>query len=165
MSISKFLQGASYLGVFRSHFLNGHDRVVKRLLGLNGTMFERQKRGGLVGGKILSEWTSTGKIMLAFDLSNVDLSKKKDVTVSSKIGDTSLVRSFRRIPRGGIEQIYLTVGRNLFVLSYRAFGLTDELELESRVYLRLASASRRIDESKKCLPNIGEETRWVMCVQ
>ncbi|GJT11630.1 hypothetical protein Tco_0858672 [Tanacetum coccineum] len=32
------------------------------------------------------------------------LESSKDVTVSSKIGDTSLVCSFRRIPRGGIEQ-------------------------------------------------------------
>ncbi|GKC76505.1 hypothetical protein Tco_1127279 [Tanacetum coccineum] len=32
------------------------------------------------------------------------LESSKDVTVSSKIGDTSLVCSFRRISRGGIEQ-------------------------------------------------------------
>ncbi|GJZ50148.1 RNA-directed DNA polymerase, eukaryota [Tanacetum coccineum] len=36
------------------------------------------------------------------------LESSKDVTVSSKIGDTSLVCSFRRIPRGGIEQINST---------------------------------------------------------
>ncbi|GJU58776.1 hypothetical protein Tco_1236542 [Tanacetum coccineum] len=34
----------------------------------------------------------------------IRLESSKDVTVSSKIGDTSLVCSFRRIPRGGIEQ-------------------------------------------------------------
>ncbi|GJT04225.1 hypothetical protein Tco_0838687 [Tanacetum coccineum] len=67
-----------------------------------------------VGGKIHSEWTSTGKSCWLSILSEVRslqrkgilyaLESSKDVTVSSKIGDTSLVCSFRRIPRGGIEQ-------------------------------------------------------------
>ncbi|GJX66972.1 RNA-directed DNA polymerase, eukaryota [Tanacetum coccineum] len=108
-----------------------------------------------VGGKIHSEWTSTGKScwlsilsevrslqrkgMYVFDylthkMGNGESTKfwldhwhtrgifkdifprlyalesSKDVTVSSKIGDTSLVCSFRQIPRGGIEQINSTAG-------------------------------------------------------
>ncbi|GKA29259.1 RNA-directed DNA polymerase, eukaryota [Tanacetum coccineum] len=58
-----------------------------------------------VGGKIHSEWTSIGKSCWLSILSEVRslqrkrlyaLESSKDVTVSSKIGDTSLVRSFRQ---------------------------------------------------------------------
>ncbi|GJX24279.1 zinc finger, CCHC-type containing protein [Tanacetum coccineum] len=61
------------------------------------------------------------------------LESSKDVTVSSKIGDTS-------------------------------FGLLLpwNWNLESTGIFSVASARRRIDEI--CLPNIGEETRWVKCV-
>ncbi|GJW89311.1 RNA-directed DNA polymerase, eukaryota [Tanacetum coccineum] len=69
-----------------------------------------------VGGKIHSEWTSTGK--------------------SCWLSILSEVRSLQR--KDGIG-IWWSTG-----------------------YFSVASARRRIDEI--CLPNIGEETRWVKCV-
>ncbi|GJT24573.1 RNA-directed DNA polymerase, eukaryota, reverse transcriptase zinc-binding domain protein [Tanacetum coccineum] len=141
----------------RSHFFNGHDPGSKKASWVKwNNVLTDKKRGGLVivaihgvGGKIHSEWTSTGKSCWLSILSEVRslqrkgmyifdylthkmgngestkfwldhwhtrgifkdifprlyaLESSKDVTVSSKIGDTSLVCSFRRIPRGGIEQ-------------------------------------------------------------
>ncbi|GJT70492.1 putative ribonuclease H-like domain-containing protein [Tanacetum coccineum] len=87
----------------------------------------------------------------------------KDVTVSSKIGDTSLVCSFRRIPRGGIEQNQFDSLVEL-VRSVTIVPSADRWNwnLESTGIFSVASARRRIDEI--CLPNIGEETRWVKCV-
>ncbi|GJR45014.1 RNA-directed DNA polymerase, eukaryota, reverse transcriptase zinc-binding domain protein [Tanacetum coccineum] len=161
-----------------------------------------------VGGKIHSEWTSTGKScwlsilsevrslqrkgMYVFDylthkMGNGESTKfwldhwhtrgifkdifprlyalesSKDVTVSSKIGDTSLVRSFRRIPRGGIEQNQFDSLVEL-VRSVTIVPSADRWNwnLESTGIFSVASARRRIDEI--CLPNIGEETRWVKCV-
>ncbi|GJW25954.1 RNA-directed DNA polymerase, eukaryota [Tanacetum coccineum] len=89
------------------------------------------------------------------------LESSKDVTVSSKIGDTSLVCSFRRIPRGGIEQNQFD---SLVECSVTIVPLADRWNwnLESMGIFSVASARRRIDEI--CLPNIGEETRWVKCV-
>ncbi|GJY41804.1 RNA-directed DNA polymerase, eukaryota [Tanacetum coccineum] len=91
------------------------------------------------------------------------LESSKDVTVSSKIGDTSLVRSFRRIPRGGIEQNQFDSLVEL-VRSVTIVPSADRWNwnLESTGIFSVASARRRIDEI--CLPNIGEETRWVKCV-
>ncbi|GJZ59706.1 RNA-directed DNA polymerase, eukaryota, reverse transcriptase zinc-binding domain protein [Tanacetum coccineum] len=91
------------------------------------------------------------------------LESSKDVTVSSKIGDTSLVRSFRRIPRGGIEQNQFDSLVEL-VCSVTIVPSADRWNwnLESTGIFSVASARRRIDEI--CLPNIGEETRWVKCV-
>ncbi|GKA89934.1 RNA-directed DNA polymerase, eukaryota, partial [Tanacetum coccineum] len=81
------------------------------------------------------------------------LESSKDVTVSSKIGDTSLVRSFRRIPRGGIEQNQFD---NLveLVRSVTIVPSDDRWNwnLESTGIFSVASARRRIDEI--CLPNI-----------
>ncbi|GKD39143.1 putative RNA-directed DNA polymerase, eukaryota, reverse transcriptase zinc-binding domain protein, partial [Tanacetum coccineum] len=161
-----------------------------------------------VGGKIHSEWTSTGKScwlsilsevrslqrkgMYVFDylthkMGNGESTKfwldhwhtrgifkdifprlyalesSKDVTVSSKIGDTSLVCSFRRIPRGGIEQNQFDSLVEL-VRSVTIVPSADRWNwnLESTGIFSVASARRRIDEI--CLPNIGEETRWVKCV-
>ncbi|GJT59524.1 RNA-directed DNA polymerase, eukaryota, reverse transcriptase zinc-binding domain protein, partial [Tanacetum coccineum] len=159
-----------------------------------------------VGGKIHSEWTSTGKScwlsilsevrslqrkgMYVFDylthkMGNGESTKfwldhwhtrgifkdifprlyalesSKDVTVSSKIGDTSLVCSFRRIPRGGIEQNQFDSLVEL-VRSVTIVPSADRWNwnLESTGIFSVASARRRIDEI--CLPNIGEETRWDM---
>ncbi|GKA83472.1 hypothetical protein Tco_0805067 [Tanacetum coccineum] len=91
------------------------------------------------------------------------LESSKDVTVSSKIGDTSLVCSFRRIPRGGIEQNQFDSLVEL-VRSVTIVPSADRWNwnLESTGIFSVASARRRIDEI--CLPNIGEETRWVKCV-
>ncbi|GJY65580.1 RNA-directed DNA polymerase, eukaryota [Tanacetum coccineum] len=91
------------------------------------------------------------------------LKSSKDVTVSSKIGDTSLVCSFRRIPRGGIEQNQFDSLVEL-VRSVTIVPSADRWNwnLESTGIFSVASARRRIDEI--CLPNIGEETRWVKCV-
>ncbi|GJX63562.1 RNA-directed DNA polymerase, eukaryota [Tanacetum coccineum] len=161
-----------------------------------------------VGGKIHSEWTSTGKScwlsilsevrslqrkgMYVFDylthkMGNGESTKfwldhwhtrgifkdifprlyalesSKDVTISSKIGDTSLVCSFRRIPRGGIEQNQFDSLVEL-VRSVTIVPSADRWNwnLESTGIFSVASARRRIDEI--CLPNIGEETRWVKCV-
>ncbi|GKA73932.1 RNA-directed DNA polymerase, eukaryota [Tanacetum coccineum] len=126
-----------------------------------------------VGGKIHSEWTSTGKSCWLSILSEVRslqrkdilyaLESSKDVTVSSKIGDTSLVCSFRRIPRGGIEQNQFDSLVEL-VRSVTIVPSADRWNwnLESTGIFSVASARRRIDEI--CLPNIGEETRWVKCV-
>ncbi|GJR00701.1 RNA-directed DNA polymerase, eukaryota [Tanacetum coccineum] len=161
-----------------------------------------------VGGKIHSEWTSTGKScwlsilsevrslqrkgMYVFDylthkMGNGESTKfwldhwhtrgifkdifprlyalesSKDVTVSSKIGDTSLVCSFRRIPRGGIEQNQFDSLVEL-VRSVTIIPSADRWNwnLESMGIFSVAFARRRIDEI--CLPNIGEETRWVKCV-
>ncbi|GJR93802.1 RNA-directed DNA polymerase, eukaryota, reverse transcriptase zinc-binding domain protein [Tanacetum coccineum] len=161
-----------------------------------------------VGGKIHSEWTSTGKSCWLLILSEVRslqrkgmyvfdylthkmgngestkfwldhwhtrgifkdifprlyaLESSKDVTVSSKIGDTSLVCSFRRIPRGGIEQNQFDSLVEL-VRSVTIVPSADRWNwnLESTGIFSVASARRRIDEI--CLPNIGEETRWVKCV-
>ncbi|GKC16187.1 RNA-directed DNA polymerase, eukaryota, reverse transcriptase zinc-binding domain protein [Tanacetum coccineum] len=160
-----------------------------------------------VGGKIHSEWTSTGKScwlsilsevrslqrkgMYVFDylthkMGNGESTKfwldhwhtrgifkdifprlyalesSKDVTVSSKIGDTSLVCSFRRIPRGGIEQNQFDSLVEL-VRSVTIVPSADRWNwnLESTGIFSVASARRRINEI--CLPNIGEETRWVKC--
>ncbi|GJU00501.1 RNA-directed DNA polymerase, eukaryota [Tanacetum coccineum] len=81
----------------------------------------------------------------------------------SKIGDTSLVCSFRRIPRGGIEQNQFDSLVEL-VRSVTIVPSADRWNwnLESTGIFSVASARRRIDEI--CLPNIGEETRWVKCV-
>ncbi|GJR99663.1 hypothetical protein Tco_0316172 [Tanacetum coccineum] len=141
----------------KSHFFNGHDPGSKKASWVKwNNVLAYKKRGGLVivaihgvGGKIHSEWTSTGKSCWLSILSEVRslqrkgmyifdylthkmgngestkfwldhwhsrgifkdifprlyaLESSKDVTVSSKIGDTSLVCSFCRIPRGGIEK-------------------------------------------------------------
>ncbi|GJV36931.1 RNA-directed DNA polymerase, eukaryota [Tanacetum coccineum] len=76
---------------------------------------------------------------------------------------TSLVRSFRRIPRGGIEQNQFDSLVEL-VRSVTIVPSADRWNwnLESTGIFSVASARRRIDEI--CLPNIGEETRWVKCV-
>ncbi|GKF98519.1 hypothetical protein Tco_0297302, partial [Tanacetum coccineum] len=79
----------------------------------------------------------------------------------SKIGDTSLVCSFRRIPRGGIEQNQF----ESLVELVRFVTIVPSADrwnwnLESTGIFSVASARRRIDEI--CLPNIGEETRWVL---
>ncbi|GJY44716.1 RNA-directed DNA polymerase, eukaryota [Tanacetum coccineum] len=58
------------------------------------------------------------------------LESSKDVTVSSKIGDTSLVCSFRRIPRGGIEQNQFDSLVELVRLSISLLR-TGQMELES----------------------------------
>ncbi|GJV75885.1 hypothetical protein Tco_1507469 [Tanacetum coccineum] len=72
-----------------------------------------------VGGKIHSEWTSTGKSCWLSILSEVRSLQRKGVTMGIGI----------------VESTYIFVGLH---------------------------ARRRIDEI--CLPNIGEETRWVKCV-
>ncbi|GKB99463.1 hypothetical protein Tco_0985600 [Tanacetum coccineum] len=120
----------------RSHFFNGHDPGSKKASWLNGTMFYRQIRGGL-------------------DFNALESST--DVSVSSKIGDTSLVCSFRRIPRGGIEQNQFDSLVEL-VRSVTIVPSADRWNwnLESTGIFSVASARRRIDEI--CLPNnIGEE--------
>ncbi|GKB29529.1 RNA-directed DNA polymerase, eukaryota [Tanacetum coccineum] len=156
-----------------------------------------------VGGKIHSEWTSTGKScwlsilsevrslqrkgMYVFDylthkMGNGESTKfwldhwhtrgifkdifprlyalesSKDVTVSSKIGDTSLVCSFRRIPRGGIEQNQFDSLVEL-VRSVTIVPSADRWNwnLESTGIFSVASARRRIDEI--CLPNIGRRNK------
>ncbi|GJS77223.1 RNA-directed DNA polymerase, eukaryota [Tanacetum coccineum] len=78
-------------------------------------------------------------------------------------GDTSLVCSFRRIPRGGIEQNQFDSLVEL-VRSVTIVPSADRWNwnLESTGIFSVASARRRIDEI--CLLNIGEETRWVKCV-
>ncbi|GJU99255.1 RNA-directed DNA polymerase, eukaryota [Tanacetum coccineum] len=71
--------------------------------------------------------------------------------------------SFRRIPRGGIEQNQFDSLVEL-VRSVTIVPSADRWNwnLESTGIFSVASARRRIDEI--CLPNIGEETRWVKCV-
>ncbi|GJR37506.1 hypothetical protein Tco_1213190 [Tanacetum coccineum] len=58
------------------------------------------------------------------------LESSKDVTVSSKIGDTSLVCSFRRIPIGGIEQNQF----DSLVELVRSVTIVPKMELESGEY-------------------------------
>ncbi|GJU84944.1 hypothetical protein Tco_1292490 [Tanacetum coccineum] len=200
MLFSSSSKGASYLRVYGRvwKFLSQKDSLwTKVIVAIHG-----------VGGKIHSEWTSTGKScwlsilsevrslqrkgMYVFDylthkMGNGESTKfwldhwhtrgifkdifprlyalesSKDVTVSSKIGDTSLVCSFRRIPRGGIEQNQFDSLVEL-VRSVTIVPSADRWNwnLESTGIFSVASARRRIDEI--CLPNIGEETRWVKCV-
>ncbi|GJR33402.1 RNA-directed DNA polymerase, eukaryota [Tanacetum coccineum] len=84
----------------------------------------------------------------------------EEVTVNSKI---AIRGSFRRIPRGGIEQNQFDSLVEL-VRSVTIVPSADRWNwnLESTGIFSVASARRRIDEI--CLPNIGEETRWVKCV-
>ncbi|GKD53549.1 glucose-6-phosphate isomerase 1, chloroplastic [Tanacetum coccineum] len=109
-----------------------------------------------VGGKIHSEWTSAEKSCWLSILSEVRSLQRKDRR-------TSLVNSFRRIPKGGIEQNQFDSLVEL-VRSVTIVPLADRWNwnLESTGIFLVASAHRRIDEI--CLPNIGEETRWVKCV-
>ncbi|GJT78684.1 hypothetical protein Tco_1045409 [Tanacetum coccineum] len=103
--------------------------------------------------KKFSSWSSEldiyWQIMLAFDFGVKFISPKKrlyalesskDVTVSSKIWhQTSLVpASFRRIPRGGYEQINCEqLGRIGSFCHYRAIRLTDgNWNLESTEFFR-----------------------------
>ncbi|GJT34500.1 RNA-directed DNA polymerase, eukaryota [Tanacetum coccineum] len=133
------------VGVFVNQFLSQKDSLwTKVIVAIHG-----------VGGKIHSEWTSTGKSCWLSILSEVR-SLKETAT-------TSLVCSFRRIPRGGIEQNQFDSLVEL-VRSVTIVPSADRWNwnLESTGIFSVASARRRIDEI--CLPNIGEETRWVKCV-
>ncbi|GJX40983.1 hypothetical protein Tco_0255973 [Tanacetum coccineum] len=95
-----------------------------------------------VGGKIHSEWTSTGKSCWLSILSEVRSLQRKGMYVfdylthkmgngeSTNILATRLVCSLRRIPRGGIERIQFDNWVALFrsALSYLRH---DQMELES----------------------------------
>ncbi|GJS27467.1 RNA-directed DNA polymerase, eukaryota [Tanacetum coccineum] len=136
----------------RSHFFNGHDPGSKKACWVKwNNVLTDKKRGGLVivaihgvGGKILRN---------GLLLANHFKIRRQRVWSAS----------FARIPRGGIEQnqfdslVELVHSVTIVPLAHKW-----NWNLESIGIFSVASARRRIDEI--CLPNIGEETRWVKCV-
>ncbi|GKA83294.1 hypothetical protein Tco_0804889 [Tanacetum coccineum] len=108
-----------------------------------------------VGGKIHSEWTSTGKSCWLSILSEVRSLQRKATRVWSPAPPSNAVRGYR-------AKSFRQLGRIGSFCTNRAFGCRWNWNLESTGIFSVASARRRIDEI--CLPNIGEETRWVKCV-
>ncbi|GJS07787.1 RNA-directed DNA polymerase, eukaryota [Tanacetum coccineum] len=91
----------------RSRFFNGQDPKSNKASWVKwNKVLTPKDKGGWNGESPkfwLDHWHTRGIFKDIFPRLYA-LESSKDVTVSSKIGDTSLVCSFRRIPRGGIEQ-------------------------------------------------------------
>ncbi|GJT86941.1 RNA-directed DNA polymerase, eukaryota, reverse transcriptase zinc-binding domain protein [Tanacetum coccineum] len=91
------------------------------------------------------------------------LENMKEITVSSKLNGDNLADSFRRSPRGGIEQTQFSKLVEL-VQSISLVPMNDRWvwNLESSGEFSVASIRRLIDEMR--FPNIGDTTRWVKYV-
>ncbi|GJZ59966.1 RNA-directed DNA polymerase, eukaryota [Tanacetum coccineum] len=109
-----------------------------------------------------SPWSDIIKEVTALSRKGINFLSfiKKKVSVASKIADSSLSSSFRRVPRGGIEeeQLLLLVDKISLVL------LSNSLDrwswtLTSSGEFSVKSARNHIDDV--LLPSHGSATRWV----
>ncbi|GJZ09579.1 RNA-directed DNA polymerase, eukaryota, reverse transcriptase zinc-binding domain protein [Tanacetum coccineum] len=89
------------------------------------------------------------------------LENVKQVSVASKIADSSLSSSFRRVPRGGIEeeQLLLLVDKISLVLLSNSLDRWSWTDLLLQVVSVVKSARNHIDDV--LLPSHGSATRWV----
>nr|GEX95949.1 hypothetical protein [Tanacetum cinerariifolium] len=91
------------------------------------------------------------------------LENEKNVSVGRKVEYNSLVSSFRREPRGGVEHEQLCNMMSL-IQNVRLVPMADrwKWDLESSDDFTVASARKMIDG--KVLPEVGSRTRWVRYV-
>ncbi|GJZ48795.1 RNA-directed DNA polymerase, eukaryota, reverse transcriptase zinc-binding domain protein [Tanacetum coccineum] len=125
-----------------------------------------------VGGKIHSEWTSTGKSCWLSILSEVRSLQRKGMYVfdylTHKMGNGESTKFWldhwhtRGIFKDIFPRLYALESSKDVTVSSKIGDTSLNWNLESMGIFSVASARRRIDEI--CLPNIGEETRWVKCV-
>nr|GEX02711.1 RNA-directed DNA polymerase, eukaryota, reverse transcriptase zinc-binding domain protein [Tanacetum cinerariifolium] len=87
----------------------------------------------------------------------------KSVTVSKKLADSSLDKSFRRKTRGGVEHVQYNALSDL-VHAVTLVPLSDRWvwSLESSGEFTVASVRKVIDEKR--LSNVNIMTRWIKCV-
>ncbi|GKE87028.1 hypothetical protein Tco_1564503 [Tanacetum coccineum] len=87
----------------------------------------------------------------------------KDVTVASKISHVDISASFRRAPRGGIEEFqFMQLLKNMEGISL--VDMTDRWawSLESNGEFSVASVRKIIDDSS--FPMVSSKTRWINTV-
>nr|GEW28397.1 RNA-directed DNA polymerase, eukaryota [Tanacetum cinerariifolium] len=91
------------------------------------------------------------------------LESNKMVTVYSKIEEGSLINSFRRHPRSGVELTQLNALSNMVTnVNLRACADRWVWDLEGSEDFTVASIRREIDNKR--LPYVNSKTRWIKAV-
>nr|GEU90540.1 RNA-directed DNA polymerase, eukaryota [Tanacetum cinerariifolium] len=170
----------------RSHFFNGHDYSSKKASWVKWkSVLTSKERGGLGVSSLYalnrgllfkwiwrfysqksSLWSSVIRAIHGVN-GRVDMISRpeecKSISVALKLGQLNLAGSFRRTPRGGVEQ-HQFVEMSELVKSIRLVPRSDRLrwDLDSSGDFTVASVRKQIDDS--WLPRYDRKTRWVKYV-
>ncbi|GJV84912.1 RNA-directed DNA polymerase, eukaryota, reverse transcriptase zinc-binding domain protein [Tanacetum coccineum] len=178
MSSSKCPMGViSNLESIRHNFFNGVTNSDRKLALIGWQKAMYGKRGALDSLQAVSSrnspWMDIIREFRRLSLKEVplkltyprlfSLELDKNISIADKMRDTSLISSFRRVPRGGIEEDQVTRLRN----SLTNVILSQSLDrwvwnLESSGDFSVKSARSFIDDT--LLPKTDVPTRWVKVV-